>query len=140
MLGDIREAVPKSGTESRSSQNYYTRPFSRPDPTPIQYPGRGVQSTGDVGAWAVPSVPRLLTRLPSCALDPSAGLVALELRLLRAQVLRFGLLAPRHGAKMRLPEGPQEWPPAQRAFPDFGGTPPQRADSRMSPPCRPSAR
>lgn len=129
---------PRTG--SRSFQHNYTRPF----PVQIRHlnnfrGGECTRETGDDGA-TVPGVPRLLTRLPGCARGHSARLVALGLRLLRAQVLRFGLLASRHGAKMRILEGPQEWPPEQRAFPDFGGTPPHRAESRMSRPCRPSAR
>lgn len=125
MLEDIRAAVPRTRTAAGSFEHYSARPFLRPDPTPTQFPGWG--ETGDVGT-TVPGVRSLLTPLPGYARDRSAGLLALGLRLQRAQVLGLGLLPPRHGAKMRLPAGPQEWPPEVRAFPDFGGTPPHRPD------------
>lgn len=73
----------------------------------------------------------LLTQLPHHLPGRLGELLAPRLRLLGAEMLRLGLLAPRHGVRIGARTSPDEWPASHSQFPEFGNYPPS-AGARMS--------
>lgn len=107
------------GSEAQDATWKLTSRFHAPCPelVPTRFQGRRSNCP------QLPSGAPLLTLLLRHPRGHLGELLARRLRLLGVEVLGLGLLATRHGARMRHPAGLYEWPTSPSEFPEFGNYP-----------------